>query len=352
MSVRRPLIALLLMLMSVAVAGCTDISEMKNQSFIVALGIDLADHNRIEASLLVLMLKKSESEQKSGGSSAQPFKIVQETCDYFPDCVNKLHNRLSGRLNLSKVQYVLFGEKLLQAGVGSYIDYFYRIGQMEQTVNFFGTNKSIRDFFQTDKGELVVNIMQSFPYHPALFGIKMWQFTPLMHMELQNGMMSKLSVHQNLIDQGGLYLFRKDRLAMKLSVREAELIQLFFHYPLAEMTLIFDRQIAYQIRKHDVSVRTKPDRADIDVRLRGWNVSIDSDAGNMQTETRIAEQLRKELQQIIDKTQAEGIDFLGIGRRFEQKGRQTADWPDQYKKLKIEIHVSTKILSGYGRKQS
>jgi spore germination protein KC len=340
--------SLMILIYSAMLFACTDVSEMRNQSFVVALGLDHKGENKIELSLLELSIQKNDQSSEEGKSP--PFKIVQETCEYFPDCMNKMHNQVAGRFILSKVQYVLFGQKLLKSGISPYIDYFYRIARIDQTVSFFATDEDIRHIFQIDKGALIKNIIESVPYHPSVFDRKMWEVSPLIDAPLQSGILTKLGVKNDIIQSDGLYLFERDKLSMNLSTNEAELAHLLFEDPVNEMTVTYKKEIAYQIRKHEVTIKITPQKIDIYVRLKGWDLSTGQKDFHTLSDIMISKEIRESLQLIMNKTQGKGVDILGIGQKFRQKGWDTTDWQEKFKKLEIDVHVFAKVLSGYGQK--
>jgi hypothetical protein len=54
------------------------------------------------------------------------------------------------------------------------------------------------------------------------------------------------------------------------------------------------------------------------------------------------------LRNIIDRTQEQGIDFLGVGEKFRQQNWTATEWEKKLKTLKFAIHVDIQILSGIG----
>lgn len=340
---------------SIVLPGCMDNYEMKHQSFIAAIGLDRTEDNHIKVSLLELLFDTNQQEdsgQSGQGDQSNNAKVISATCTFFPECMNRLQNQLSGRLNLNQTQYILFGKKILESGVKSYIDYFYHIAQMEQTVKVFATDQNMDEFLQNDKGKLLNRLIGGIEFHPFVFNVEMWEFAPKIYTQLRSAVVSSLVIRGNSLNSNEIYLLKESKLGMKLPVDDALLVHLLIEDKANDITLTFQEQnIAYQIRKYSVNMQVTPQSVDLYVRINGWilnnhNEKVQGSLNDL--EGTISKEISNRMRLIMDKAQSKGVDFLGIGERFRQKNWDSSKWKERLKELNINIHVDAKVLSGKG----
>lgn len=56
--------------------------------------------------------------------------------------------------------------------------------------------------------------------------------------------------------------------------------------------------------------------------------------------------IEKKMTDLMKKNTKEGVDLLGIGETFRQRGWDTSDWQNQIQHLPIDIHVELNIIDG------
>lgn len=59
-----------------------------------------------------------------------------------------------------------------------------------------------------------------------------------------------------------------------------------------------------------------------------------------------AEYLTEKIIEILKKNTKEGIDVIGIGEKFRQRGWDTSNWQQRIQELPIDIQVDLHILDG------
>ncbi|MHA6252704.1 Ger(x)C family spore germination protein [Oceanobacillus sp. CAU 1775] len=349
---------MIVMIFLIFVSGCNGIYEMKHQSYITAIGLDLTEDNKINVSLIELSIDPSgqqDSDENNQQGQTINAKVIDTSCTFFPTCFDQLRGELSGRLTLDKVQYVLLGKKLLKSGVKPYFDYFFHVGQLEQTVKLFVTEQKIADFLQNDGGTIITRLIGAIHFHPQVFDIEMWEFAPKIYTKLQSPIISSLSIQEDDVKSNAVYFLKDDKFGMKLPATEGELIHLLVKDKISEATIMLQNEkVAFRIRKYSNNMDVSSKGVDLYVNIKGWVLT--GYEGEKQTNLRaifdlekeIEKEIRDKLQEIIDHTQSEGIDFMGIGEKFRHKNWDTSEWETQLKELNIRVHVNAKVLSGYG----
>mgnify|MGYP002623479708 CR=1 FL=1 len=226
-------------------------------------------------------------------------------------------------MTLDQVHYVLFGEDLLRSGVKPYVDYFYHLGEMEQTVNFFATNQDVEAFMQADGGRLVNRLIGGLQVHPSVFDVEMWEFSPKIHTSLASAFLSMMMIENGKLYANGIYLLKEDKLGMKLPMDDAFMLKLINKKRSDELTFVFPgEEIAFQVHRYGWKLRVKPQSADVYVHAAGWVIG-GRNKGNRTVlsgqDQLIARKIEDNLERILRKAHAQGIDYLGIGEKFRQK---------------------------------
>lgn len=359
---------LLLIVISLTLSGCLGIYEMKHQSFITAIGIDRTDEDKIKVAVMELSSKgstangESEVEKIMGNVTA---RVVSSTCEFFPHCIEKLKDQLTGRFIMDKVEFLILNEKIVAEGIERYIHYLLQLGQLEQTVNIFSTEQSIDQFLSNESGAMISELIKSIEFHPALYPNTLWQLAPLLYSDLESGAISTLSIIKKQPDIGnippqseinvtGLDLLKKDKLGLHLTEEEAKTATLFFKKDLQTTTFMFAKErYAFRIRKHKIDVSVSEKEADARIYLEGWVLHEEKEETQnpellQSIEETIAHEMKQKLDDILQRSQQEGVDLLGIGERLRQKNHDVSNWSEKIREFPITIHVDIEILAGYG----
>ncbi|MCD1260635.1 hypothetical protein B5M42_017680 [Paenibacillus athensensis] len=60
--------------------------------------------------------------------------------------------------------------------------------------------------------------------------------------------------------------------------------------------------------------------------------------------------IQQKLTRLLERCSAEGIDIIGIGEAFLQRGWNTSDWPQQLRHLPVDLDARVRILDGQALK--
>jgi hypothetical protein len=228
-------------------SGCTDVNEMRHQSFITAIGLERLDDNHIELAIQELPFDRPQQdgdEEGSQGGKSGNTKVIVASCAFFPECINLLHSKLSGRLTFNKVEYILLGEKLLKSGVAPYIDYFYQMAEMDETVRMFATNQDVREFLKNDKGMFLHRFIEGVNFRPNYIDVKMWEFSPKIYTTLHSAVLSSIAIRNDELSNG-IFMLHEDRLRVRLSAEDELLVQMLLKKKINEITLTFEPVAKY-----------------------------------------------------------------------------------------------------------
>lgn len=348
--------------------GCLGIYEMKHQSFITAMGIDRTDDDKIKVAVMELSSKGNSSD---GGAEVEKImgnvtaRVISSTCTFFPHCIEKLKDQLTGRFIMDKVEFLILNEKIVAEGIERYIHYLLQLGQLEQTVNIFSTEQTIDRFLSNESGEMISDLIKSIEFHPALYPNTLWQLAPRLYTDLHSGAISTISIIKKQADLGnippqseinvtGIDLLIKDKLALHLSEEEAMVATLFFKRNLQTTTFMFEEErYAFRIRHHKIDVDTTSKGADVTISLEGWVLHEEKEETQnpdvlQSIEETIAKEMKGKLDDVLTKSKKAGVDLLGIGEKLRQKNEDVTNWGEKIREFPVEIDVKIDILAGYG----
>lgn len=343
------------------ISGCVGVYEIKHQSFITAMAIQLEEDQTLKVSVLELLtepldINAEESDEASGNLRN---RIITVTCKQFPNCMEQIREKLSTRFVLDKMKFIVFHESILEAGVENILDYFFQVGIVELTAFLFSTTQDIEQFLANEGGSTLTRVISGRQFHPDIFPVTIWEFSPWLDSHLKSNLLTSLSVQkeedeqldQEILQMEGLHFLQKDKLAYSLPASDQRWIHLFFNKNKLDLTyLLNEDHLVFKVRKQRIKVEVTKEMVDVNISVVGW-VLIDQDDidAKVQTlENLVEKEMEAKLQKIIDETKANGVDVLGIGEKFRVKNWETKNWNEKIKEIDIRVNVDAQILSGFG----
>lgn len=352
---------ILLTFMILFFSGCVGVYEIKHQSFITAMAIQLDDDEMIKVSVLELITEPFEikSNENEESSSNLRNRIITATCKQFPNCMEQIRAKLSTRFVLDKMKFIIFHESILQAGIKEIMEYFYQVGIVELTAILFSTTQDGEEFLANEGGTTLTQVISGRQFHPDLFPINIWEVSPWLYSDLKSNVLTSLSIkkqeddmlEQEMLQIEGLNFLQRDKLAYSLPASDKRWIHLFFNKNKLDLTyLLKDDSLVYKIRKQRIKVKISEKVVQLNIKVVGWLLieEDESDTDIQQLEKVIEKEMEEKLQKMIDETKAHGVDLVGIGERFRVKNWDTKNWNEKIKELDIRVNVDAQVLSGFG----
>lgn len=342
-------------------SGCVGVYEIKHQSFITAMAIQLEDDELLKVSVLELLTEPLEiiSEDGSEASGNIRNRIITVTCEQFPNCMEKIREKLSTRFVLDKMKFIIFHESILEAGVEQILEYFFQIGIVELTAFLFSTSQDGEELLANERGTTLTRVISGRQFHPDIFPVNIWEFSPWLYSDLKSNVLTSLSVQkrkdgeidQEVLHIEGLKFLQKDKLAYSLPADNQRWIHLFFNKNRHDLTyLLKDDSLVYKVRKQRMKVKISEHVVHVNIAVVGW-LLIDQKELNVKNEKLekiVEKEMEERLQKIIDETKENGVDLLGIGEKYRVKNWDTENWQEKIKQLDIRVEVDAQVLSGFG----
>lgn len=161
---RRGLILLLTISLSLLVSGCGSQTELNKLGIVSAMAIDLDETNQW---LITFQIIKPQSTQsKSGGGGSQsPVTVFSSKGKTILEAIQKSNLETSRRLFFSHVSVVIISQRVANYGVSQFLDSYLRDNQQRETANVLissGDAKKVLEVLmplETNPGNAISNMI-------------------------------------------------------------------------------------------------------------------------------------------------------------------------------------------------
>ena len=270
----------ILICLSILIAGCWDRRELQDRNFILAVGIDMADvHTPIETftqphgskryrlSLQILKLG-------AGGDGKEKSKtyVISNTGDSFFEMVRDMLGQTSKSLWFEHVQVIIISEAVLrQTGLGELLDFFKRDSEMRSRMHVYvtsGVAKSLLEYIPPNKepgGIYLSNIVDLHVKNVHVAGKR----TDLASLALYsdnnaNLVVSRIEMVDKVVKLGGLAIFKKDKFIGYVDEDAVAGIKYMFGSEKSAIVTIpcpdhSDHQVIFELFRHDTRLRPHVD---------------------------------------------------------------------------------------------
>jgi spore germination protein KC len=137
----------------ILLTGCWNRIEINDIAIVTAIGLDLAEGDKLRLSLQVAIPSKLGSTGGGGGESGKSTIIISETGATVSEAYRNIQGKLPRRIFFSQSRVLLIGEDLARNGVLNIIDFHTRYA--EPRINSF-------IMFTKGKASVVINSMPKF----------------------------------------------------------------------------------------------------------------------------------------------------------------------------------------------
>ncbi len=110
-------LTLILLIFAFLLSGCDDAKSVDQFSYVIALGLDKGETNKIKLSLQFPISGGSEGGSSSQSSSSVTYSVE---CISIEDGINQMNNYINKPINLSHCGVIVFSEELAEEGLSTY----------------------------------------------------------------------------------------------------------------------------------------------------------------------------------------------------------------------------------------
>lgn len=119
----KDILVILLIIVSLASTGCWNRRELTTMAIVLAVGIDMAEDDRIQ---LTVQIVKADEFRREGGSGKEKFLVMTSTGYTIFDAVRNFIMESGRKLFWSHIKVIVIGEGLARDGVAPVLDFFDR----------------------------------------------------------------------------------------------------------------------------------------------------------------------------------------------------------------------------------
>lgn len=334
-------------------SGCMDIVELREQTFIVGLGIDQAEDNLIEVSLTEINLQNDGKEQASSDNpgKSRPYHVRTAKAKTISECFRILRTEHFKQMTLSKVSFIVFGEALAKKGLDPFKDFVMRSNEIDLSVQMFVTEKRVKELFEADNGVLLEFTTRGFQYLPTYIPSYLWKMLSQASSPLEATYLNRVRIDKGRINFVGEAFMLMNQIKVILNFKESRGVNILLDNKWKDIVLFIDDEetTSIQVKKVSRKERYTPSQVSMTYKVSGTILEshIQHPIQNVnQLEKSGALHIEKKMTDLMKKATKEGVDLLGIGETFRQRGWDTSDWQNQIQHLPIDVHVELNIVDG------
>ncbi|MBD2846705.1 hypothetical protein IDH44_16030 [Paenibacillus sp. IB182496] len=340
------------------IGGCIDMVHLSAESFVVGIGIEQGADGQMAVTVVDIPIVRSDGGGRDSASvSEQQEQLVLVTSrgPSIAYCLRDIQSRFHNRFTLSKLQYVVFGQRAASAGIKPYLDYFNRSSEVDQSVHLFTTRTEPALFLDQTAAKLQQFVMNTYSVDRTYSASMLWQMARLADNPLESGVLNEIGIdprgHLELV---GERLLQRDQLRMAVPKDDSKLYNLLRGEDGNSLIVFADdqRKLAFEVHESRRRIEYRPDEVRLHFRLKLWQLERPESAAHSahaDLERQLAERLAAKLEEMLREGQRLGVDIVGVGEGFRRRGWDVSDWSQRLRRLDLSVEVKAKVLSGQGR---
>lgn len=402
--IKITLIILILILCLSTLTGCYDASGIENLAYVIALGIDKGDTNKLKLSLQITSLTSSEASSSGGGSSQySQASVISVDCATIDEGLSLINSYISKKVNLSHCKALIISEDLAYDGVSEYVFTFANNLEIRPNSHVLISKCSANDFLKNFEPSLesisaryYELILNSTSYAGFTENIYLYNF----YEDILSTTREATAILVNLNDKSnhknsggtdsingnflagetpiesqskneamGIAIFSKDKLVGELNNLET-LCHLIVCNKLDTATITVpnplehDKNISLSIRlynktSHNVDLVNNYPFISCNIEIAATVSTMDykidlSDKENLESiEETLNQYLTENIRDYLYKTSKDfGTDIVGFGKSvvpkyLTWKSWSDSDWLNNYKNAIFKVNVKSTVESGY-----
>lgn len=391
---KKVLIISYLLVVSIILSSCTDISEIKDLAIVSAIGIDLDDDNVILTCEIYNPLYSKEADGASSASYSVAF-VQGKGKDLF-DAIRDTYLHFDRKLFFSHAKVLIIGEELAKAGIIQHLDYFIRSQQPRENIKILVAKEGkahevmgIMGELSLSGGEYISDILDNFnrtgkiinislaEYYKYYYNINNEPVIGVVQTEERKGVLGerkKSGPTRTILSLGGGAITKRDSLIGYFTPDE----MLGFNFIVDDIqggVIIFTKlgklnnnipvignegkftsiEILKSKTQNDIKIKDGNVHLDINVKLKGSlieeNRAVDLDDEEILKilEDSCSKEVEKIIFKTLDKSQKEfKQDNFSIGeavhRKYPELWKEIAeDWDNIFSEMTYSISVETEI---------
>lgn len=368
---RRGFLSLVIFFIVITISGCWDLKEVDRLAFGTTIGIDRESEDTIRVTVQIPQTQNLlPPGLRGGGGENKQFSLSSFTGISVNSAFAKLETKSSRDLVISQNKSIIIGTAAAQNDMRTILDFLVRNAQAPpQATVMIADGATAAEVLEMKlvtevlPGLEFVQASQNIEKYDWTYFIPIWEFHQKLNHETKDAFASVIAMDrkEKRYVQAGLAVFSGDRLAGKLSPKEAQSFgilanlmrsgQMDFKLPSGEKVTLRNVDAKTRIKIKAESnlphflVRTKIKASFSELTGAGKEVS---QADLQYLQKTIARMVQRDLQAVIKKLQGLNSDVIDFGEqlRVQHEGLwRKLDWRKTFPKVSYRVEVKVQILS-------
>lgn len=364
-------ILILMMLNVLLLTGCWDVRQLKDNSIVVGVGLDVDDDEKI---LNTSVIRQINPDSGGTGKPATTNVIYSAAGNTLRETRSYIEKKLGGKYAPNKIQVLLLGEDLAKDDIYPIIDIFYRdprnsLGAKLAVVD--GTSKDILNMKMSEGAfisEKITSAIKEADEQTLVPGETIQSICPDLFDPGKDFALPYIKViDPENIEVAGMALFHDKSFTGKVIEGDDATVLLYLsgqHGASSRLSFLVnpeekERQNQFIttnafIKDHSLDVKVdNSQNITVEIHIKLFMMAVEYprdhlfDKGEVQRLNKeIAKQLTKKAEAIIEQLQSANSDYFGIGRQliaYHPKTWKEIDWPTKYPTIEIKPHIKVEI---------
>lgn len=360
MNVRRMAAAWLVILLTGLAPGCAShMVDVNRRVLAFALGFDEGkEPGTVRLSLQYFRTSPPSGQDQPGGR--QPV-IVTAEAPTLGEAWAEMGKQVPGELYGGTVQIIAVGKSLAEAGIRKGVDVLLRHPAMPSNAHVVIADDNAETLLRAKiKGHnSVAGFIRNMFSGAEKRRTELWRLYDGSMHSWRTTFVPVIEATDEGVKMTGYGVFQGDRLARTLTPPASELLIATRGFLLVAVTVDSAREpkgpITVRLTTPRIKARLGPDGSTAQVDVISQGVLIEGPkvhlTGEMEQELqrRLATDIERRVRAVLEELYADGIDVLNLSeqaRRRTPDGTAPRDWPEQARKVRLQVRSAVKIMHG------
>jgi len=357
--------------LSIAISGCWDLREVDRLAFATTIGIDRESKDTLRLTVQIPLTQSLLPPGfRGGGGENKQFSVASFTGLSVNSAFAKLETKSTRDLVISQNKSIIIGTAAAESDMRTIVDYLVRDSQAPPQASVMiaeGATAAevlgLKLVTEILPGLEFVQAAQSVEKYNWTYFIPIWEFHQKLIHETKDAFASLISLDrmEKRYVQAGLAAFNGDRLAGKLSPKEAQsfgIISNLMQSGHMDFELSSGDKVTLRNVKSKTRIKVKADSArpqflvqtKMKASLSEWTGSGKEITQNdlQYLQKAVAHIAQKDLRLVIKKLQSMNSDIIDFGEQLRiqhQELWRKLDWKKVYPEVPFRVEVKVQIVS-------
>ncbi|PYZ98211.1 hypothetical protein CR205_06345 [Alteribacter lacisalsi] len=356
----NPFRQLIILLLPFLCTACVPTEVVDDLQFIHAAGFDYIEDSDLVRATVSVPIYGFGQEQESASFESETITAEGRTAKQIRARMNSKSPKV---LENSKIEAVIYNEKIAEQGLYEYVDTYDRdpkVGQRVYLAVYAGSTQELLEKklpIESEISRYIADVIEQNVEHTDIPNTNMHIFTYRYFQEGMDPFLPYLRMDGDQIQIKGMAVFKDDVMKGYINIEDTFIMKMLVE-SLSEGTYEVDvdgenfatlqnlnAKTRYSVKNHTLS----PPEITADIVVTGYINEYSGDTLNdnvlKEIDVKMKEQIKNDAENLITRFQEMGVDPTGLGFQVKTRTRNwnQAEWLEQYPDVKVNVNVTSKI---------